>query len=229
MFSQLLHPCLCHIRYVCGGGTVCPGAVTSSIAVVRCSCPSPAVPCAACRNTSQWERCLSALCSVKGRKKYAHRRVAFTVTYQAAGRHTTGAPWHVPKCPPTRKRRLSLRRTGASRRAGRVKYQSMLMLTTVLLQRNVGVRPSSHVFGPARDRPNSATAATKRSTSPLLLAVKNTELCMLQMLHNFENCLFVRVMAKKASSHFGSQKILHATGQWGTKGERTSHDAPKST
>jgi hypothetical protein len=84
---QLLPPFLYHVRYVCGGGTVCPGAVTSTIALVRCSCPSPTVPCPACRKNSPCERCLRALCSVKGRKKYARRRDC-TVTYQAAGRHT---------------------------------------------------------------------------------------------------------------------------------------------
>lgn len=57
-FPQLLPLSLYHIHYVCGGGTVCPGAVTPAIALVRCSCPSPVVPSSACRNN----KCVKDAC-----------------------------------------------------------------------------------------------------------------------------------------------------------------------
>ena len=52
-----------HTCSVCVGGTVCPGAVAPATALARCSCPSPAVPCSAYRNTYQWTGCWQALCS----------------------------------------------------------------------------------------------------------------------------------------------------------------------
>jgi hypothetical protein len=56
-------------------GTVCPGAVASATALVRCSCPPPAVPCSTCQTARhRWTRCSCTPCSEKaGRASFVHR------------------------------------------------------------------------------------------------------------------------------------------------------------
>jgi len=79
----------------------------------------------------------------------------------------------------------------------------------------------------------SPKLSLKRSTSPLLLAVKSTELCALNMLHVLQNLLIRESDGQKVSGDASSRPILHTKRYSGTRRRarvaRTHIDMKSST